>query len=350
MSRVVIQESYGPVCKLLLNRPKNLNALNFELAQALDHDITIAEKNSQKIILASTSERAFQAGADLYRLLSTCHDIPNWVGFSYNVIKRLYKHPFETLSVWQGHIIGYGVGVGMACKYSLALPSTLWCMPEHHIGVVPDAGCSHLLSHLQDEAYGLYLFLTSRRISGIDCYYSGICTHYTRPENLPHIFSEIEGNQDSVKNILNKYKYEPEKELSRYLKHKDEIKEAFTNPSSIEEILEKLENNNTEFSRETSKEIRYLCPLSVRMALEHFKSGKQRTFLESLDSDFLLDCNLMTYKNQNFIIGVTTKMIEKSNARPNWVPNSLSEVTYDMVYDHLRIDKKPELNFTAQQS
>ncbi|CAG9325991.1 unnamed protein product [Blepharisma stoltei] len=336
MNGVLLKEVYGNISKLLINRPRSFNFCDLFLAQALLSEILEAKSLNQHLVLTSSSQKWFCSGADILFYRSNYQEFPQFGILAYQILKNLYNFPNESLSIWHGHSVGYGVGLGMSCRYQLALPSTRWCMPEHHIGIVPNSGTSYFLSHLKDEAFGLYLFLTNQRISGEDCYFSGISTHYMESGNLASFFTDLK-TADSLKNLIEKYSSEPNKELSSYLNYKDEINEYFSSPSSIEEILERLKKSNTPFAEQTVKEITSGCPLSLKIAFKQFQLGKNRDLFQAIESEYIIDCNLIVHKNENFAKGVQAKMVERNQGKPSWIPARLEEVTESIIEEHMSI-------------
>ena len=87
------------------------------------------------------------------------------------------------ISVMDGIVMGGGVGVSVHAPFRLATEKTLFAMPETGIGYYPDVGVLHPLARL-DGGVGMYLALTSARLSGEEAYLTGIATHYVRSSVL----------------------------------------------------------------------------------------------------------------------------------------------------------------------
>lgn len=212
-------------------------------------------------------------------------------------------------------------------------------MCEHHIGAVPNCGTSYHLSHIKDDAFGLYLFLTSKCITGSDCYFSGISQFFMKEENLKYLHSDLTQECESLLNVIEKYMTEPTREDNFYLRFKDEIDQAFSNANHVEEIIERLYRNKTQFSIETAKELETTCPLTLKIAIRQFKAAKSRTLDEALKSEYEIDCNLYCYKNENYRLGVKKKMLDKAKDKPEWIPRRLEDVTDEIINQHMNPDK-----------
>jgi 3-hydroxyisobutyryl-CoA hydrolase len=86
--------------------------------------------------------------------------------------------------------VGGGVGLSAHATFRVATENTVFAMPETTIGLFPDVGASFMLSRL-DGKIGLWLGLTSDRMTGYDCYRTGIATHYIPAERLPQLEARL---------------------------------------------------------------------------------------------------------------------------------------------------------------
>jgi enoyl-CoA hydratase/carnithine racemase len=101
------------------------------------------------------------------------------------------------VAVWDGIVMGGGVGLTAHGQFRVATERALLAMPETAIGLFPDVGMTHLLPRLQPPAtpggvavppgsVGRYLGLTGARLSGTaDLTWSGLATHSLHSSQLP---------------------------------------------------------------------------------------------------------------------------------------------------------------------
>ena len=75
-----------------------------------------------------------------------------------NVINEFNK-PY--LSVWNGIVMGGGVGLSLYGNCRMMSENAKFAMPETAIGFFPDVGASYFLSKL-DNGIGLFLGLTGK--------------------------------------------------------------------------------------------------------------------------------------------------------------------------------------------
>lgn len=104
----------------------------------------------------------------------------------YRMNYRIGTSKTPQVSIWNGIVMGGGVGVSIHGKYRVATESTLFAMPETAIGLFPDVGGTYWLPRLQ-SSYGEYIGLTGARLRSYDLLHSGIATHYVKQALLPDL-------------------------------------------------------------------------------------------------------------------------------------------------------------------
>ena len=98
---------------------------------------------------------------------------------SYAVDYNLQKmKPFQ-ISIWNGLVMGGGVGISQYAPIRIATDNTVWAMPETKIGFFADRGASYFLTKgKNNEGLGIYLALTGQTIKGKNLVWCGIATHF----------------------------------------------------------------------------------------------------------------------------------------------------------------------------
>ncbi|CAN0275059.1 unnamed protein product, partial [Ectocarpus fasciculatus] len=90
------------------------------------------------------------------------------------------------LSVWDGVVMGGGVGISVHGTFRVATETSLFAMPETVIGLFPDVGTAHVLSRLPG-GLGQYLGLTGARLRGDDLLHCGLATHLVPRDRLSEL-------------------------------------------------------------------------------------------------------------------------------------------------------------------
>jgi enoyl-CoA hydratase/carnithine racemase len=146
-------ERVGPITWVRLDRPDRLNALSTSLQHHLVETFTELDRDDATavVVLGTTSDRAFSAGADL-KESGPCR----WLDPMRTVGRNVYETVFEcrkpTIAALQGWVIGGGMELSMACDMRIAANSARFRMPEGRVGLGANFG-SQLLPRLVPWAH-----------------------------------------------------------------------------------------------------------------------------------------------------------------------------------------------------
>jgi enoyl-CoA hydratase len=133
-----------------VNRPERRNALTralwFELRDLLGE--LRDEGETRGLIITGAGDRAFVAGADIGELA----DRPPSValeGLVQGVLLQLEALPFPTIAALNGHALGGGWELALACDLRVAAKHARVGFPEVGLGIIPGAGGTlRLLRHV----------------------------------------------------------------------------------------------------------------------------------------------------------------------------------------------------------
>ena len=127
---------------ITLNRPNALNALNLNMAIQFSNKLREWENNNKiERVLLMGKGKHFCAGGDVKSVhLSGPFSKLKSEFFSkeYSLNLQIKKFPKPYLSIWQGVVMGGGVGLSIYGDYRIATESTKFAMPETSIGFFPD--------------------------------------------------------------------------------------------------------------------------------------------------------------------------------------------------------------------
>lgn len=141
MSPVVVDRA-GEVCRIRLNRPEKLNALNDDvrrgLAKAFDD---LADDVSVRVVVLSGEGRSFSAGADLASGAIAAESGASWsarrhtFGGWQRLLERMESVPQVTVAQLHGHCIGGAALLAAACDLRIAADDLSMRIPELAIGI-----------------------------------------------------------------------------------------------------------------------------------------------------------------------------------------------------------------------
>lgn len=181
---------------ITINRPKYLNALNFEsLSEIKDALMKCAQDESIKcIVFKGSGERAFVAGADIKELKAK-----NMVtmlendGFQdlFNFIDN-YDKP--TIAVVHGVALGGGCELAMSCDIRIASEDAVFGLPELSLSIIPAAGGTQKLSRLVGVGNALYMILTGKNVTAKEAKEIGLVNEVYPKEEMETSVNKIIGN------------------------------------------------------------------------------------------------------------------------------------------------------------
>ena len=303
---------------ITLNRPNALNALNLNMAVQFSNKLREWENDNEiERVLLMGKGKHFCAGGDVKSVhLSGPFSKLKSEFFSkeYSLNLQIKKFPKPYLSIWQGVVMGGGVGLSIYGDYRIATESTKFAMPETSIGFFPDVGGSFFLSRL-DNNIGKYLGLTGELIQSKDLINFGLATNFCPEDKIDKLITQyiIDG---SVSN------YETETSSSFSNAKLDFIKKNFS--GDIYEIF-----NNMRALSDQEKLISKLqskCPMSLAVTTLLIEDSPNRTLKECLEIEYRLSQKMVN--RHDFGEGIEAVLIEKHH-NPSWEPNSIENINKD---------------------
>merc|ERR1719270_1471507 len=289
------------------------------------------------VLIEGEGSKSFCAGGDVRAITGVNPEIrgtKRQVEFFANEYRL--NHLIGTLDVpyvalIDGITMGGGVGLSVHGKFRVATEKTLFAMPETGIGLFPDVGGSFFMPKLKG-GLGMYLALTGYRLKSVDCLHAGIATHICKQEELSSLRNELigltGGKETEIAALLNTYDSKFPKDtfsLQEVLPH---IDQCFTK-SSVEEILQSLDDLDNAWSKKTKDQFKHFSPTSVKISFEQLKRGKELSSLkECLEMEYRLACRCCD--DNDFYEGIRALLIDKDK-NPQWKPDSLEKVTPEIV-------------------
>jgi enoyl-CoA hydratase len=170
----VIVERDGSIAVVLLNRPKQLNALSDELMSELVTSLQELDRDEAiRCIVLGGSERAFAAGADIGELAQA------------SAIELLYQRRFERWdairALWtplvaavSGFCLGGGCELAMACDLIVASETARFGQPETGLGIIPGAGGTQRLTRAVGKAVAMDVILSGRFLTASEALAAGL--------------------------------------------------------------------------------------------------------------------------------------------------------------------------------
>ena len=301
-----------------LNRPKALNALNIDMAKIFSEKLQEWNENVniQRVLLIGEGKH-FCAGGDVKSLYLTKNENnfkEEFFRIEYKLNYLISQFKKEYLSIWNGVVMGGGVGLSIYGDHRMATDNTKFAMPETSIGFFPDVGASYFLSNLPKNV-GKFIGLTGQILEVNDLIYLGLATDYFKIENLELLKNNYINSGELIRE---NFEVNNDTEL---IKNIELINLMFE--GNLNEIISNLENNKSQFSSKILDIIYKKCPMSLYVSTKLINDAKGKSLKECLEIEYQLSQKLV-YRT-DFDNGVNTVLVTKDH-NPQWSPAKIDQI------------------------
>lgn len=193
---ILYERTNNRVCKIILNRPDKLNALNTVMRTELDHALNEASTDtSVRIIVLTGAGRAFCAGADIEQFVSgeLGRDSAGGIAMRH-MIRTIENCPQPVIAAVNGFALGGGLEMTLACDLRIASEDAEFGLTESNLGAIPGAGGTQRLPRIVGVAKAKEMIFLSMRLSGRDAERFGL-VHKCVPAGQLEIATEDIVNQ-----------------------------------------------------------------------------------------------------------------------------------------------------------
>ncbi|MDO5512708.1 enoyl-CoA hydratase/isomerase family protein [Corynebacterium sp.] len=171
---------------LELARPKALNSLNHEMIRIITDALEQWREDPEihQVLIISASPKAFCAGGDVRSaregiLAGEDKDVDAFFVDEYAMNNLIGTYPKPYIAVWDGIVMGGGLGVSSHGSHRVTTPKAWASMPEMAIGYITDVGVSWSSQRWENSspAIGAFIGLTGYRMTAADMLHLGLATH-----------------------------------------------------------------------------------------------------------------------------------------------------------------------------
>jgi len=197
----LIFENNAGVGIVTLNRPKALNALNYEMLQELSAllDCIAQDETIKAVIITGSGEKAFVAGADITEMLPlSAIEGRTWAKFGQAVFNKIENLPQPVIAAINGFALGGGCELAMACDLRIASDKAKFGQPEVGLGIIPGFAGTQRLPRLVGKGRAKELLFTGDIIDVQEAYRIGLVNKVTAVEEL------MTAAQDTAQKIMSR--------------------------------------------------------------------------------------------------------------------------------------------------
>ena len=310
----------GRVGRILLNRPRALNALTLDMIRAMTQALLAFRDDPQvhAVVVEGAGDRAFCAGGDIRalrdgQLSGDRASVDEFFREEYDLNLTISAFPKPYVALIDGICMGGGIGVSVHGPYRVATEHAMFAMPETAIGFFPDIGGTFFLPRMPGKL-GVYLGLTGLRTVGSDAVHAGFATHFVPRAMLPALSAALA--EIGIAALARFQQPLPPFSLEPHLSAIDHCFSADT----IGEIAARLQGD---WASEAVKAFGHVSPTALAFTLEAFHRGANLTLKDALDAEFHLTRTTMAHPD--FAEGVRAMVVDKDR-QPKWSPSRIADI------------------------
>lgn len=181
----VVVETVDRVGVITLNRPKQMNALNDALMDALGVALLgfDADDGIGAIVITGNA-KAFAAGADIAAMAGWSYmDVyrSDFITRNWETIRRVRK---PVIAAVAGVAMGGGCELALACDIVIAADSARFALPEVKLAMLPGAGGTQRLPRAIGKAKAMDMCLSARTMDAAEAERSGLVSRVVAAEAM----------------------------------------------------------------------------------------------------------------------------------------------------------------------
>jgi len=180
---VLIETRNEAVVTLAMNRPERMNALNNELATALNEALRrLTADLSVNVVVLTGTGRAFCAGGDLGaigagRAKGDASELAPLLRSGMQAVLRMRTMPQPVIAAVNGAAAGAGMNLALAADIRVAAETAVFGQNFAKVGLYPDYGGTYFLPQLVGPSIAAEMFYTGDMIDAKTAMQLGIVNH-----------------------------------------------------------------------------------------------------------------------------------------------------------------------------
>ncbi|MCX5232007.1 enoyl-CoA hydratase/isomerase family protein [Streptomyces sp. NPDC006553] len=321
----VVVRAEGRTGRLILNRPKALNALSHGMVLRIEKALTAWRDDPavETVVISGAGERGLCAGGDIRAIYEDARsggtESADFWRDEYRLNALIARYPKPYVALMDGIVMGGGVGVSAHGTVRIVTERSRVAMPETGIGFVPDVGGTYLLALAPGEL-GTHLALTGTAVGAADALLCGLADHYVPSERLDRLTAGLA--KASVHDAL--AAHVEQAPPGRLTSHRDWIDHCYA-ADTVEQIMDRLLTSGVPAAEEAAATLAAKSPTSLKVTLTALRRARGLGPLERvLEQEYRVSCAALT--SPDLVEGIRAQVIDKDRD-PRWSPAALTDVT-----------------------
>src|SRR5499427_3811650 len=171
------EESYATIT---LNRPP-ANAISEALIREVNDALSSVRDDDsvRAVIITGAGDKIFCGGADLGSALSG-GDVEAFIRFGNSVMRKMERFPKPIIAAINGHAMGGGCEIAMACHLRLLKETARMGQTESNLGIIPGYGGSQRMPRLIGRTKALEFMLLGTQMPASEALALGLVNRLTK--------------------------------------------------------------------------------------------------------------------------------------------------------------------------
>jgi len=147
---IILEESEG-ICRIILNRPEKMNALNSEMCSELHSALDEINSITPRVLIFTGTGPAFCAGGDINELSQAALSVEAAqarLRMSHSLVSRLRDIKQPIIMAVNGNAVGAGFSLALSGDLIVASESARFGATFLRVGLIPDMGSIYNLVRL----------------------------------------------------------------------------------------------------------------------------------------------------------------------------------------------------------
>ena len=165
---------------ITLNRPP-ANAISEQLVQELNAALgEFADDESvRSLIVTGSGDKIFCAGADLGSAFSG-GNVDVFIRFGNSVLRKIERYPKPVIAAMNGHALGGGCEIAMACHFRLLKEGARMGQTESNLGIIPGFGGTQRMPRLIGRTKALEFMILGTQVPSEECLALGLVNRLSK--------------------------------------------------------------------------------------------------------------------------------------------------------------------------
>lgn len=313
-------------CEVFQISQETVLSFIFHFNSATHEAVKDYETRKKLTIIKSSNDKIFSHGGEIEEVASSSVERVKHLFMSgYRGSHLIANHKIPYIAMMSGLAVGRASMFSMSAKYRVSTEKTVFCSPETRIGFFNNSGSSYFLPRLNKNV-GIYLGLTGVKLMGFDVKKVGLTTHHiegsVRVRDLEETLINCE-DQEDVERVLDEFSTQPHSLETKLDENVETIENCFGG-LTVEQIIENLSADGSEFAMKTIKTLRKMSPTSLKVCHRLLNLGRHMSLKDCLRMEWRLCVHFAT-SSRDLQEGYRANFVDK-DMKPQWNPKTIEEV------------------------